>query len=409
MGVFDVARIALLVAETVVGLFVLYLCIVAGAAARATRAQSRRSKGHDDASPAPPLLTFAIVIPAHNEELGIGKLLDSLCALTYPHERYTVCVVADNCTDSTAAIAKAYAAVRVYERHVAARRGKGYALNWVFERIEAEQLSYQVCLVLDADAVVEPDLLAGFLPALAQGAQAVQGRYLALNPRASASAALRWIGLALANYVRPFGRYSLGASASITGNGFCLTHDLLRAHPWQAFGLTEDYQYYLSLVESGIRVHFAPGAQVLSAMPTTWSQLRSQDVRWESMGAGQTPARVIAWRLFVGWLRTRDARRFEALIELLTPQLSLLGLSSVVFVIAAAALRSPLALGVALGLIVGLSLYVSSAFWLLRPPIEAYRALLFAPWFAIRKAWIILVVSRNKRETSAWVRTTREG
>ena len=62
----------------------------------------------------------------------------------------------------------------------------------------------------------------------------------------------------------------------------------------------------------------------------------------------------------------------------------------------------------AIGLILGLCLYVSSAFVLLRPPIEVYRALLFAPWFALRKAWIILVVSRRKRETSSWVRTSRE-
>ncbi len=407
MDILEVARVTLLLAEAVTGFFVLYLCIVAAAAAVATLARACHARAGSD-KPARSLLDFAIIIPAHNEEKTLGALLDCLCRLTYPRERYTICVVADNCTDTTAAVARTYDGVRVYERHDEARRGKGYALSWIFTRIEAEPFKYDACLILDADAVVEPDVLERFAPALMRGAQAAQGRNLVLNPRAAPSAALRWIALALNNHVRPMGRYSLGASIAIGGNGFCLTRDLLRAHPWRSFGLTEDYQYYLSLVESGVRVHYAPDAIVLSAMPTTFRDLRSQDVRWESMGAGETPMRVIAWRLLRSWLRTGDVKRLEALIELLTPPLSLLCLSSVFLALAAAALRDPVALAGACGLIAGLLLYVSTAFLLLRPPIETYRALLFAPWFALRKAWIIFVVSRRKSETSVWARTSRE-
>jgi cellulose synthase/poly-beta-1,6-N-acetylglucosamine synthase-like glycosyltransferase len=406
VDVLGAARIILVAAEATVGVFVLYLCVVAGAAVVATFARTGRTR-RDGEGPAEAMRDFIIVIPAHDEEKTLSVLLDCLCALTYPREHYMVCVVADNCGDSTAAVARAYEGVRVYERCDDTRLGKGYALNWIFERIEAERLHYDACLILDADAVVESDILESFVPALSRGAQAVQGRYLTLNPREATSAALRWVALALANHVRPLGRYTLGSSASITGNGFCLTHALLQAHPWRAFGLTEDYQYYLSLVESGVRTHYAPDAVVLSAMPTTFRELRSQDVRWESMGAGQTPARVIAWRLLRAWLRARDLMRLEALIELLTPPLSLLCLSSALLAIAAVLMRDPLALIGAFVLMAGLSLYVSSAFLLLRAPIEAYRALLFAPWFALRKVWIIFVVSRRKRETSAWVRTSR--
>lgn len=406
MNVLDVVRIALLCAEAVIGFFVLYLLAVASAAAVATLAQARvKRRGGARALANTP--AFVIVIPAHDEESTLGSLLDCLTALTYPRERYTVCVIADNCADGTAALAGKYAGVRVYERHDE-RRGKGYALAWVFEQIAADQLSYDACLVLDADAVVEPDVVQAYAEALSRGAQAVQGRYLVLNPRASASSALRWVALALANHVRPLGRYTLGASASITGNGFCLTRELVQTHPWRAFGLAEDYQYYLSLVELGVRVHYATNAQILSLMPTSFRQLHTQDIRWESASAGQTPARVIAWRLLLGWLRTGDFRRLEAVIELLTPQISVLALSSVLLLGAAVALWMPVALVGALSLVVGLTLYVSSAFALLRPPIEAYRALLFAPWYAAQKAWIILVVRRRASETNAWVRTRRE-
>lgn len=406
MNVLDILRVALLCAEAMIGFFVLYLLAVAGAAAVATLAQARYARRDNGGKANTP--SVAIVIPAHDEETTLGGLLECLSALSYPRERYTVCVVADNCEDRTAAIARAYAGVRVYERRDDIRRGKGYALAWIFEQIAADGLSYDAYLVLDADAVVEPDVLRAFADALGDGAQAVQGRYLALNPRASASAALRWIALALANHVRPLGRYSLGASASITGNGFCLTYALLQAHPWRAFGLAEDYQYYLSLVESGVRVHYAPRAQVLSAMPTSFRQMRTQDVRWESAGAGQTPARVIASRLLLGWLHTGDFRRLEAVIELVTPQLSVFALCDVLFLAASVALWEPVAFVGALGLIVGLALYVSSAFALLRPPVEAYRALLFAPWYAAQKAWIILVVRHRAGETHTWVRTSRE-
>lgn len=406
MDVLDAARAVVLVAECAVGLLVLYLCVVAAAAVVATlvRAPGTGSQETGTSRFAP---SFAIIVPAHDEERMLGALLDCLGALAYPRDRYMMCVVADNCSDSTAAVARSRAGVHVYERADDDHRGKGYALRWILDRLESEGARYDAYLILDADAVVEPGVLAAFARALAGGAQAAQGRYLALNPRASASAALRWIALALANYVRPYGRYTLGASASITGNGFCLTRDLVRAHPWSAFGLTEDYQYYLSLAEAGVKVAYAPDALILSAMPTTFSQLHTQDVRWESTAAGQTPLRVTAGRLLWGGLRARDLARLEALVELITPPLSLLGLYSIALVVAAALLHDPLALGLAVATVVGLVLYVSSAF-VLRPPAEVYRALLYAPWYALRKIWILLVVRRRKSETSVWARTSRE-
>ena len=406
MNTLELARLALLVAEGVIGLAVLYLCIIACSAMGATFARARRPAGAVPGQESSPL-DFVVVIPAHDEEAVLRSLLDGLSRQAYPRDHYTVCVVADNCTDRTSELARQHAGVRVFERRDDTLRGKGYALRWAFERLEAEQLRYEACLVLDADAVVAPSLLHAFARVLRQGAQAVQGQYLVLNPTASASAALRWIALALANHIRPLGRSALGASASLTGNGFCLTRDTLRAHPWSAFGLTEDYQYYLSLVEHGIRVQYAPDAQVLSAMPTSFSQQRTQDIRWESLGAGQESTRRIAWRLLVGAARARDLVRLEAFVELVTPPLSALAFWSIVLVVAAAALRAPLPLAGGLALLAGLVWYVSSAFVLLRPPGAVYQALIFAPWYMLRKVWILAVVRRRKRETSAWVRTSR--
>src|SRR5947209_1919436 len=103
----------------------------------------------------------------------------------------------------------------------------------------------------------------------------------------------------------------------------CLSRALLVDYPWQAFSLAADYQYYLTLVEHGERVRYVPQAIVRSQMPTTFSQMRTQDIRWESSGGGQSTWRVV-WRLLEAGLKYRDFARLEAIAELLTPPLSFL-------------------------------------------------------------------------------------
>ena len=246
MGVVDMLRWLLWLGELVVAVPVAYLCVVTGAAVVATLQRWVGAAPGVDALSA----TFAILIPAHNEQSDIGRLLASLAALDYPRERHTVCVIADNCTDQTAQIARA-AGARVYEREDATKRGKGYALAWIFGQLAGEGLTFDAYTVLDADSVVDPDFLRALARGLATGAPALQASNAVLNVSESPSTALRWLALTLMNHVRPLGRNRLGGSSTLTGNGMCLTHSLLQRHPWQAYGLAEDYQYYLTLVQDG--------------------------------------------------------------------------------------------------------------------------------------------------------------
>src|SRR3954464_13680475 len=87
-------------------------------------------------TPPPPTLRFDIIVPSHNEEAGIAETVTSLLALDYPKDRFRVLVVADNCSDRTADLARA-AGATVLERQSATERGKGYALNFAFERVLA--------------------------------------------------------------------------------------------------------------------------------------------------------------------------------------------------------------------------------------------------------------------------------
>lgn len=403
MGVVEFLRWLLLLGEAAIALPVAYLCVVTGAATVATLQRRRHASG----TPAATFASFAVLIPAHDEESIIERLLTSLTALDYPPESYRICVIADNCTDRTAELARATGAA-VYERSDDTQRGKGYALAWIFGQLAAEGRAYDAYVVLDADSVVEQDFLRALACGLATGAPALQASNAVLNVSESPSTALRWLALTLMNHVRPLGRNRLGGSSTLTGNGMCLTHGLLQRHPWRAFGLAEDYQYYLSLVMDGERALYVPDARVRSTMPTTFQQMQSQDIRWESLGPGQSGwQRLVARRLLTSGLRERDWVRLDALAELVTPPLSFLASACVVVLVAALLLRAPLQLVVALLTLGGLLAYVGSAFYLLRPPFAVYKALLHAPRFAVRKLWVYFVLRRSSKHTSTWVRTAR--
>jgi len=401
----DVLHWLLLLGEALIAGPILYLSVVTVAAlAASTRAEGRPAAqlpANDDELP-----HFAVIVPAHDEEPVLGKLLANLTELNYPPARREVIVVADNCADRTAEIARAAGGALVYEREHATLRGKGYALRWIFERLDAEGRVYDAYVVVDADSVVAPDFLAALAAEIGRGARALQAANTVWNTTAAPSTVIRWLALTLMNHVRPLGRNALGFSSTLNGNGMCLTRAVLEQYPWRAFGLTEDRQYYLTLVEHGERVRYVPGAVVRSVMPTTFAQMRTQDVRWGADAPGESRWKV-ARRLVAAGLRARDRARVEAAMEHITPPLSVLVASCALALIAAVALRWLPGLAVALALCAGLIIYLGSAFYLLRPPRAAYKALLYAPGFVVWKLWVFFVLRRSRRHTAEWVRTTR--
>jgi len=397
----QVFRWLLLGVEILIALPILYLCVVSISAILASK---NRSKEHTHSKPTP--IKFAILIPAHDEELILGNLLESLSALAYPKDQYTVHVIADNCTDNTAKLARAVGWVNVHERFDDVKRSKGYALSWLIQKLEKNHLFYDAYVILDADSLVEPNFLQAMAAELAEGARVLQASNTVLNVTEAPSATLRWIAMTLINHVRPLGRNALGASSTLTGNGMCLSRSVLMQHPWQAYSIAEDYQYYLTLVQQGERVRYVPEAVVRSQMPTTFSQMRTQDIRWEiatlEQGTGQ-----IALGLLRAGLRFRDMVRIEAIAELLTPPLSLLVCISFLTLIGSFITWSPREVILSLVLILGLLLYVGTAFYFLRPPLSVYKVLLSAPGFMLWKLWVFLVLRRSKKHTSVWEQTTR--
>lgn len=402
MSILQILRWIFLAVEIWIAGPILYLCILSVSATLA----AKKRKPENGYSLASSRLDFAILVPAHNEETILGTLLESLSALEYPKDLYTVYVVADNCTDRTAQLVRATDRVCLYERFDQAKRGKGYALNWILQKLEEDQLIYDAYVILDADSVVEPAFLQLMARELAQGAQALQACNTVLNVAESPTSALRWVALTLINHIRPLGRNGLGASSTLTGTGMCLSRALLIRHPWQAFSIGEDYQYYLTLVEHGERVRYVPEAVVRSQTPTTFAQMRTQDIRWESPTGNPTIWRI-ALRLLLAGLRYHDLARIEAVAELLTPPLSLLVCWCLLTLVVSLVLWSPLSLLLSLVLVGGLVCYIGSAFSLLRPPPGVYMSLLHAPAFMIWKLWVYFVLRRGKKYAGEWIRTSR--
>ncbi len=150
-------RWLLLAVELVFACPIVYLCIVSFSA---LLTQRRRATQIAQEGPLVAAQTrFALLIPAHDEEIVLSTLLESLAQLTYPKELYRVYVIADNCTDKTAELARQFDGVQVYERFDQQKRGKGYALNWMWQQLEESQQVFDAYIVLDADSVVNPDVL----------------------------------------------------------------------------------------------------------------------------------------------------------------------------------------------------------------------------------------------------------
>ena len=384
----------LLVVEAVLGVLVGYLVLLTVAALLARR--------HTVLS-AEPRHRFAILVPAHNEERLLPDLLESLAALDYPKTLYDVHVVADNCTDRTAAIARR-AGVHVYERFDTERVGKGHALNWLLAQIKSP---YDAIVIFDADTVVSPRFLRVMDARLAQGEKVIQGYYAVRDPARSWSVALRYAALAVLHYLRPLGRSVLGGTTGLKGNGMCLRADIAQRFAWSG-SLTEDIEYHMELVLAGERVTFAPDARLEAEMPGTLRGAQTQNVRWER-GRLQM-VRAYVPRLLRMAFRRRRFAPFDAAMEQLIPP------TAVLTALIGACTLAGVALGLlgagwagawaGLALLAGEAIYLIIGLLLARAPARVWLALLYAPVFVVWKVVLYLRVLAG-RERQGWIRTER--
>lgn len=280
-------------------------------------------------------MRFDVVIPAHNEAARIGRSLASLGRLDWPPDRFRLLVVADNCDDATATVARA-AGARVLERNDAAHRGKGYALQRAFsDSLEAGWAD--AVAIVDADAEVSANLLEAFAARIEAGAGAVQAHYGVLNPDESWRTRLIALAHGAFHGVRSRARERLDLSCGLRGNGWCVSHRVLRQVPYRAFSLTEDLEYGIALGLAGERVHYADEAHADAEMASGENIAQRQRQRWEDGRFDLIRSRVVP--LLRAAARTRSALQFDLALDLLVLPLSYVALN-VAALAAVAALAS---------------------------------------------------------------------
>jgi hypothetical protein len=350
----------------------------------------------------PPRL--AVLVPAHNEESGVADTVHALIAHEYPRERLAVIVIADNCTDDTAAEA-ARAGATVWSREDPAVRGKGPALSWALERLRRDLPATEAVIVVDADCIASPNLCSAIAQELADPlVQAVQTRYDVSNPEESPTAALRAAGFILKHVICARGRARLGLSCGLFGSGMAFRMSMFDEVRWPA-SVTEDTELHLMLVQRGIVVRFAEGAGVHSPMPTTADAAVEQQMRWESGNAQLTGAYLL--RLVVRGLLRGDVQLLATGGELLVPSQSMLAAGSLGIGAVSAALGRRRTAALAVATVVGQAVYVIGGLAAAGAPTASLRALAHAPAFVAARLRVLGRVASGRR-AQTWARTTRE-
>lgn len=259
---------------------------------------------------------FAILIPAHNEELSINKTLTACSNLDYPTDKYSVFVVADNCTDNTLSIAKD-AGVFCLERTNDKELGKGYALEWGFSRIFSGKFEdYDAVVVLDADCVLDRNALTVMNIELKAGADVLQINNVASNPDDSpisyAVAVGNWVENEL--FYKPKSR--LGLAVFLRGTGMVFKRSILEEYPWRAFSVAEDVEYGINLLRNKVKIKFVEATRVLSSFPVNYEQLHIQRTRWAHGNLGFS--KVHAFRFMYEGVRDQNLLLFDSGLTLLS-------------------------------------------------------------------------------------------
>ena len=222
---------------------------------------------------------FMAIIPAHNEEKVVGNLIESLKKQTYDKNLYDIYVIADNCTDETAKVAKQSGAI-VYERFDEAHKTKGYALQWFLKKKIKENADYDAFFVFDADNIVDKNFITNMNKKLCQGEEVVQGYRDIKNPTDN------WItaGYALFYWTMHrfyhLARYNIGLSPLLNGTRFMVKFDVVKPNGWETETLTEDIEFSLKQIIKGKKLGWATDAIVYDEQPTSFKQSWSQRSRW---------------------------------------------------------------------------------------------------------------------------------
>ena len=350
----------------------------------------------------PPRLLF--LVPAHDEERMIQSCVRSLMQLRYPAGRYHTVVIADNCTDRTAELARA-AGAQCLERSDKALPGKPRAIAWALTQLPVD--TYDAVIVIDADTVVDPE----FGPALAAAApiagRAFQAYFDVRNPDDTLLTRMNTV-LAAANYRFAYAlKRRVGLNAPLLGNGMCLGTAVLAAHGWKAFTIAEDWELYALYTVQGVPIESLTAAHLYAQEARSLKQSSTQRQRW-------TAGKLTVLGRLVGRLLSSHkigaAQKLDAVAELAAPgpvvHLGIvLGLAALVAVLQPPA-TDLLLVGLAAS-IIRPAIYTMAGVTVQADPVRAALAFAFLPFYLVWRLGAAVAALRMLGD-KPWVRTARD-
>jgi cellulose synthase/poly-beta-1,6-N-acetylglucosamine synthase-like glycosyltransferase len=309
----DLLSYLLLAFAFIIAIPVFILFAESVAAVATTRREISTSKGGSSHR-------IAVLVPAHNEEIGIGPTLNGIKAQMRPEDRLVV--VADNCTDNTAAIAAA-ARVEVTQRHDLTKVGKGYALDWGLRYLQDDPPS--IVLIVDSDCRFSDGSVSILANACASTGKPVQALNLMDAPDESPiDYRVAMLAFRVKNLVRPLGLQAFNLPCQLMGTGMAFPWRVLSAANLATGSEVEDLKLGLELARTDNAPLFCPSARVLSQFPLSIEGAKSQRKRWER-GHLNVIAKIIPSFLLEAIIK-RNIGLLAMVFDAAVPPLTLLGL-----------------------------------------------------------------------------------
>jgi len=255
---------------------------------------------------------YIILIPAHNEELLISSVIESLRQNDYPEENYEIIVIADNCDDDTAGIAREKGAT-AWERHDPEHKGKGFALEWAINRIDLNNVD--IIAVIDADCIVDPDFLKITAGMIDSSNEVVQTSIGFTEVQKSTFAYLEYLSSLVENYLFYNPRAVLGLHCHLKGTGMVFKSSVFSEVTWSSHSITEDMDYSLNLNVHGKKVLYTTFTKVKTMSTVSFQQAFGQRVRGSS-GIFQVIKKYF-FKLFSLGIKRNDPELIESALSLL--------------------------------------------------------------------------------------------
>jgi cellulose synthase/poly-beta-1,6-N-acetylglucosamine synthase-like glycosyltransferase len=347
-----------------------------------------------------------VIVPAHNEGTVIGRTLAGLSKTLGPGQR--ILVVADNCQDRTAEMARD-CGCEVIERHNLELRGKGFALQFAYDYLGANH-SPAVVVVVDADCRVSSNMISSLSRLAVKENRPVQALNLSQAPSGSGSIhVLSELGFRFKNLVRPLGLDRLGLPCHLMGTGMAIPWALLQASRVEGDALAEDMALGVELALLGHPAVFFSAGHVLSELPQQDANFMSQRTRWEQGHLRTSLAHIP--KLLMRGLRLRRLDLIALAFDLMVPPFSLLML-----IWAAASFGAsgywlvggsyvPCLLLAGTGTLTLLTIFC--CWWKFCRAQVPFKSVLLLPLYALRKLPIYFSFLCGRGVTQ-WIRTSRE-